>query len=126
MPPECPPAAPRAERTGETEMPGQATPSAAASGEDWCLLELESFQLTGWSPAFAAHLAVPDLAPPVHLLTALADPALLAAVAGAVDDPSPEAVRPVEGRPVRPARPRGRTPARSACGSRRPHDPDGQ
>lgn len=99
-PSECPPAPPQDERTGEPDMPGQPASPAAASGEDWCLLELESFQLTGWSPAFAAHLAVPDLAPPVHLLTALADPALLAAVAGAVDDPSPEAVRPVEGRPV--------------------------
>ncbi len=107
---ECPPAGSRAERTGGIELPVQAEAPVAASGEDWCLLELESFQMTGWSPAFAAHLAVPDLAPPVHLLTALADPALLAAVAGAVDDPSPEAVRPVEGRQVQARKTPGSNP----------------
>lgn len=100
--PAAPPsaAAPRAGRSAPFPSPGEPAPVgiSGAGGEDWCLLELDSFLVTGWGPDFAARLAAPDMAPPVHLLTALADPALLAAVAGVVDDPSVEAERPVEGR----------------------------
>ncbi|QLA14665.1 FHA domain-containing protein [Desulfolutivibrio sulfoxidireducens] len=95
-----PPGAPwaaRLEPSGTPDGEAQAAMPGEA-GQDWCVLELDSFLLTGWSPAFTAHLAAPDLAPPVHLLTALADPALLAAVAGVVEDPSPQAARQVEGR----------------------------
>ncbi|MDQ7832296.1 MAG: FHA domain-containing protein [Desulfovibrionaceae bacterium] len=74
-------------------------PVRRTAGEDgaWCLISLDDYRLVQWSPGFAGHLAVPDLAPPVHLLTALADPALLSAVAEAVDDPAPQAERPVQG-----------------------------
>lgn len=73
-------------------------PPAGADDAAWCLLDLAGYRLTDWSPGFAAHLRSRDLAPPVHLLSALADPAMLAAVAGAVDDPAPDAVRQVENR----------------------------
>jgi hypothetical protein len=89
-------------------LPGAAMPDARPNEPDgsdgtggdaaWCLLSLDGYRLVDWSPAFAAHLAAPDLAPPVHLLTALADPALLSAVAEAVEDPDPKAARQVQGR----------------------------
>jgi hypothetical protein len=72
----------------------------APDGGVWCLLSLDGYRLVGWSPGFAAHLAAPDLTPPVHLLTALADPALLSAVAEAVEDPDPKAARRVQDSPL--------------------------
>jgi len=54
----------------------------------------------GWSPAFAGRLACRDLTAPVHLLSALADPALLAAVADLLDDPAGSAVHRVENQPL--------------------------
>jgi len=71
------------------------TPASAAKagGQAWCLLSLDGYALVDWSPAFAAYMAAPDMASPVHLLTALSDPALLAAVAESVEDPDPAAAR---------------------------------
>ncbi|MHC1711629.1 MAG: FHA domain-containing protein [Solidesulfovibrio sp.] len=71
-------------------------PGEQAGDAVWCLLELAGYRLTGWSPSFAVHLVSPDMTPPVHLLSALADPSMLAAVASVVDDPAAEAARPVE------------------------------
>lgn len=76
-------------------QPACATPGES-DGAAWCQLDLASYQLTGWSPAFAGHLRVPDMLPPVHLLSSLADPDVLAAVAGALDDPAEDAVRRIE------------------------------
>jgi len=77
-----------------------AVPAPAQNGgEVWCLLSLDGYRLVEWSPAFASHLAAPDMTPPVHLLTALADPALLSAVAEAVEDPDPTAARQVQNQP---------------------------
>jgi hypothetical protein len=80
---------------------GASAAGEAGSGTDggiWCQLDLANYQLTGWSPAFAEHLRSREMVPPVHLLAAMADAAVLAAVAGAVDDPADDAWRPVENR----------------------------
>ena len=84
---------------GESRDIPPAPGPAADGGEDWCLLSLDGYRLVEWSPAFVSHLAAPDMTPPVHLLTALADPALLAALAEAVEDPDPKAARQVQNQP---------------------------
>lgn len=80
---------------------GQLQPQESHATDDaaWCLLNLANYQLTAWSPAFETHLASRDMVAPVHLLSALSDPAMLAALAGVVDDPAGEAARQVENRP---------------------------
>lgn len=97
--PGAPAAGPAA--AGQTPPSGQpavAVPIDADDDNAWCLLDLASYRLTGWSPAFAPYLRAPDTAPPVHLLSALADAAVLAAVAATVDDPAGDAARQVENR----------------------------
>lgn len=101
--------------TGQDAFPGAVNGPGAgrelvAGAGGWCLIDLAGFRLTDWSPDFAAHLAAPDLTPPVHLLTALADPAVLAAVAGLLDDPAAEAVRAVDNRPLDVRKRPGATP----------------
>lgn len=84
----------------EAEAPAAGPEAAGPDAGAWCLLDLANYRLLGWSPAFAAFLHSRELAPPVHLLAAMADAAVLAAVAGAVDDPAVEAARPVENHPL--------------------------
>ena len=100
-PPQAPPAVADA---SAWDAPGCGQPasqaSSAADDAVWCLLNLASCRLIAWSPSFAVHLRSRDMVPPVHLLSALADPAMLAAVAGIVDDPAGDAARQVENQPL--------------------------
>lgn len=103
----------RSDNVASPGAPGTTTGGGVvppAADQAWCLIDLAGYRLLDWNPAFAAHLSAPDLAPPVHLLTALADPGLLAAVAGLVEDPAAEAARPVENRPLVAVKDPGATP----------------
>ena len=80
------------------ESPAGEPASETTDDAAWCQLDLANYRLTGWNPAFAAHLRSRDLVPPVHLLAAMADAAVLAAVARAVNDPADDASHPVENR----------------------------
>jgi hypothetical protein len=102
-PDQTPPPVPQGQRVdgqpGEQRDSPPVPTQARDGGGAWCLLSLDGYRLVEWSPAFASHMAAPDMTPPVHLLTALADPALLAAVAEAVEDPDPKAARQVQNQP---------------------------
>jgi hypothetical protein len=87
-----------ASSTRQGTSPSEEGPPAEAG--EWCLIDPASYRLVGWSPAFAGRLACRDLAAPVHLLSALADPALLAAVADLLDDPAGNAVHRVGNQPL--------------------------
>ncbi|WP_300156267.1 FHA domain-containing protein [Solidesulfovibrio sp.] len=108
------PSGPASSAAVDPESPtGASAAGEAGSGTDggtWCQLDLANYRLTDWSPAFAEHLRSRDLVPPVHLLAAMADAAVLAAVAGAVDDPAEDASRPVENRALTARKEPGPTP----------------
>jgi hypothetical protein len=72
-------------------------PGAPGPSEAWCLADLTGYQLTAWSPPFAALLAAPQGQPPVHLLQAFADPAALSAVLGLMEPGAAAQSAPLEG-----------------------------